>query len=618
MLTGLYPPEHGLITNGRGRLDASIPLLAETLKQSGYETAAFIASFVLHAKFGLNRGFDTYDDDLTNTDPTEQVLHRQRDGQRVVDRALAWLEKPRGEPFFCWVHLYDAHHPYQPHADRFGEQFRERPYDGEIAYVDLQVQRLRDYLKHHNLTQRTLIIVVGDHGESLGEHDENEHSLTLYDAALRVPWIWSGPGVAVAGRRVSQTVSLIDLSPTLLETLGLRQLGRCSGRSLGAALQGREFDGSDCYGATDDPLLGLGCAPVRSLATAEWKYIRTTEPELYNLGTDPHELQNLATSQPEQTQQMEARLAKLERQMTRRSGDEVQISAQEKRVLESLGYLGGGRSPDISRVPGEPLPDIKRILPLFNAVDAIQHQILEGHGIQAETAARELVARSPDFTEGQLVLGESLLLQSKYDECRELLEQILARNPDNSKAHFQRGMLESAQGHGAAAVGHFRKALQLKTETATLYNLAMTLMHLRQAGEAQGYFEEALDIDPTHVKAHIGLALLLTQNQRIEDALEHYRLALAYDEGSVEAHTNLAVLAIRQDHQEEALVHLARAAKLAPDNAETRANFGIYLLSCNRLNDAIAELTEAVLLQPNHPQAAKLLQEAKAMKARSK
>jgi arylsulfatase A-like enzyme len=246
MMTGLFPPEHGLLVNGRGRLGENVSTLAEVFRDAGYDTAAFLGSFVLHSKFGLDRGFKEYDDDMTNTDPTEDGLHRQRDGIWVVDSALAWLQKRRTKPFFCWVHLYDAHAPYLAHTEDFGDRFADSPYDGGIAYVDLQVQRLVNHLEGNGLTEQTLIVVVGDHGESLGEHDEKEHGLTLYGSVLRVPWIWAGPGATSAGRRVLQPVSLIDLRPTLLETVGLGEPSRASGRSLHAALVGRPIDPESC------------------------------------------------------------------------------------------------------------------------------------------------------------------------------------------------------------------------------------------------------------------------------------------------------------------------------------------------------------------------------------
>src|SRR6516162_4816189 len=158
LFTGLYPAENGVRSNGRGRLDAAVPTLAEVLKRRGYDTAAFVGSFVLAAKFGLNRGFQKYDDDFRPDEPADDELHRQRRGEAVVDSALTWLAGRKGRPFFCWVHLYDPHHPYVEHADLFGDEFAGRPYDAEIAYVDRQVGRLIDFLKARGLESRTLVV----------------------------------------------------------------------------------------------------------------------------------------------------------------------------------------------------------------------------------------------------------------------------------------------------------------------------------------------------------------------------------------------------------------------------------------------------------------------------
>lgn len=613
MFTGLYPPEHGLITNGRGRLDASVPTLAESLQRAGYDTAAFVASFVLHSKFGLERGFDTYDDDMTNTEPTEHGLHRQRDGKRVVDLAVNWLGQPRRKPFFCWVHLYDAHFPYQSHADEFGDEFQDRPYDGEIAYVDRQVRRLIDVIDK----EKTLIVVVGDHGESLGEHEEHEHSLTLYNATLRVPWIWSGHGVKPPGRSVSQIVSLVDLAPTVLNVLGQRALPKISGRSLQPALAGQDISGIDAYGMSDDPLFELGCAPLRSLATQEWKYIRSTESELYDLTSDPHELKNLAAEQPERQAELEARLAKLERGMSRRKSADVQLSPQEQRALESLGYLGGQKHDAAVPEDGTPLPDLKRILPLSNRVNKIKETLSERKPQEAETMARDLVAAAPEYVKGQLILAEVLLAESNYEECRQLLEQVLAGNPEEHAALFQLGLIDVVQNRRPDAVWKFQRALELSPlSIGVIYNLALTLLQLGHPAEAERYFEEALDVDPAYVDAHIGIGMALAARQRLEQAAKHYRLALDYDAKSVQAHTNLAVLLLQQQKLQEGGSHLAQAAKLDPDNAETRNNYGTYLMTIGRLDEAVQELSEAVRLKPDHPQAAGRLQQAQALQQR--
>jgi len=617
MMTGLYPPEHGLITNGRGRLDKNIPTLAEILRDAGYETGAFIGSFVLHSKFGLQRGFAAYDDDMTDTDPTEYGLHRQRDGRRVVDSALAWLEQPRRGPFFCWVHLYDAHDPYRAHADEFGDRFEDRPYDGEIAYVDRQIQRLVDHLQAKQLRERTLIVIVGDHGESLGEHDEEEHSLTLYNSVLHVPCLWAGRGATAKGRRVPQPVSLVDLRPTLLETVELRDRGQITGRSLRAALVGEEISPGECYSGTDDPLLEHGWSPLRSLTTTGWKYIRSTEVELYDLTTDPQELNNLAGARPEFVQEMEDRLTALEHSMVTRHGGEVELSPQERRALASLGYLGGKSSVQKPAVPGDVLPDVKRMLPIFNKAEAAHRLLFDGDAPAAEARLRELCREAPAYLPARLYLAEVLTRQENFAESRAVSESVLKLDPDNSDAHFQLAGVFSAQQNFVEAVAELRKALETKPNAVgVLYNLGQALVPLGQSEEAEEAFRQVLEQDPAFVNAHVALAILLTNQQRAGEAEPYYRQALKYSPNLAEAHGNLAILLAGQQRLAEAGEHFVEAVKLSPKNAELHFNYGTFLMVEGRLDEAIDALEEALRLNPQHPQAGARLQQARSVRGR--
>ena len=340
LFTGLYPSEHGIHTNGKSRLNDDIPTLAEACRDRGYDTGAFVASFVVDSKFGLDRGFQTYGDDLTGTEATEEVLHRSREGNVVIDEALGWLKSCTRNPFLCWVHLYDPHSPYLDHHDLFGERFHDRPYDAEIAYVDVQLGRLLDFLHTQKLEQQTLVIVVGDHGEGLDQHRERRHGQTLYNSVLHVPWIMSLPGTIPAGTRVTTPASLVDLYPTVLEALHLKASAKISGRSLLAAAKGNNLRARPLYAETDEPWIESGWSPLRCLISDEWKYIRTSKVELYDIRHDPDETRNLATELPGQVQFLESNLADLESSLLRAPGADVRLSSKEVQKLSGLGYLG--------------------------------------------------------------------------------------------------------------------------------------------------------------------------------------------------------------------------------------------------------------------------------------
>jgi arylsulfatase A-like enzyme/Tfp pilus assembly protein PilF len=615
LMTGLYPPEHGLLVNGRGRLDESLSTLAEVFRDAGYDTAAFLGSFVLHSKFGLDRGFRTYDDDMTNTDPTEDGLHRQRDGVWVVDAALAWLERRRTEPFFCWVHLYDAHAPYLTHSEDFGDRFQDSPYDGGIAYVDLQVRRLMNHLDTKGHKEQTLVVVVGDHGESLGEHDEKEHGLTLYGSVLRVPWIWAGRGVAGSGQRVPQPVSLTDLRPTLLETAGLREPRRASGRSLRAALVGRPIDSENCYSATDFPLLEHGWSPQRSLISENWKFIRSPEVELYDLTSDPQERDNLASTLPERAQELEDQLAALERTMTTRQGAAVELSPHEQRALASLGYLGGTSSKHPPAASREDLPDVKQMLPFYNKVEAAKSLLSDGNAPAAETSLRELIGDAPDYLPARAALAEALNGQKKLAESREVLEGVLAQDPESADAHFQLGWVCWQEEQRAEAVEEFRKALAIKPDAyAALLNMAEVLVQLGRTEEAEKTYRQLLEHDPLFVKGHLGLGKVLAAQKRPAEAEQHYREALRFTPTSPEAHDNLAILLAGQNRLAEAEAHFARAVELAPKSASVRSDYGMLLMQLGRRDEAIEAFAEALRLDPQYSRAKMRLQQAQSMR----
>ena len=242
MMTGRYPREHGLRVNGRGRLGGHHPTLASLFKERGYHTGAFVGSYALDSRFGLDRGFDVYVDDMSSEG--ESPPFELRAGV-VTDRALEWLAAGKRQPFFCWVHYFDPHDPYFPPKAFRGDDMD--PYDGEIAYVDSQVRRLLDWLERSGWMRRTVVIVVGDHGESFGEHRESGHTDFLYDTNLHVPLIFAHPTLAVGGGRVGGVVEVADLFPTIVQLVGLKLPKDVLSRSLADALGGGKLEPRVAY-----------------------------------------------------------------------------------------------------------------------------------------------------------------------------------------------------------------------------------------------------------------------------------------------------------------------------------------------------------------------------------
>jgi arylsulfatase A-like enzyme len=349
LFTGVLPPAHGVRDNA-DRLAPGRPTLAETLKANGFRTAAFVGSAVLDASRGLARGFDVYAEAAAPED-------RQRRGDEVMDAAIAWLEKNRPEKFFLWVHLYDPHRPYDPPAS-----YRSRapdPYIGEIVFADAQVGRLLDAIERRNATDRTVVVVAGDHGESLGEHGERDHGVFVYESVLRVPLIVRGPGI-VPGRTPT-VVRLVDVMPTVLQLAGIDP-PETHGVSLVPLLNGseRHLD-LEAYAESLYPRQ-FGWTPLRTLRDGRFKVIDAPRPELYDLARDPFEERNMYDTRRPLADAMLRRLRTLAAAGPSSAQEaDPDITPDAREDLAALGYVG---TPYQKRLQDSgPLPDPKDCMP---------------------------------------------------------------------------------------------------------------------------------------------------------------------------------------------------------------------------------------------------------------
>ncbi len=492
--TGLYPFEHGIFTNGNHGLAADIPTLAEVLAERGYATGAFIAAFVLNRVFGLDRGFETYDDDFDAPPTVEPPGDRKRSADQVIDRALAWLTTQltvhETKPFFCWVHLFDPHAEYLDHHETFGDRFRENPYDAEIAYVDLQLKRMIDFLDARRLTERTIIIVAGDHGEGLTEHRERWHGYMLYDSTLRVPLIVSGPHIR-SGQRVADPVSLVDLVPTALEYLDIPCPAAIGSRSLKPALSGENCPPTPCYAVSREAFLEEGWAPLSCLVTTEWKYIRTTRPELYDLQNDPGETMNLAEARADKLLELEQQLNDREANGVRRAGPAVTLSERERGNLASLGYSS---SPD-RKESHKSLPDIKDMLDRFDAFQSARELCVRGESESAVAPLYGLILSAPQYIAPRLLLAQLLKSRGRLEEAETQFRAILDVDPDHEETHEYLGNLYASRGQYELALTHLLEALDASPLSVNLHRTAGEVLNaLGRKREAVVHVQAAEDL----------------------------------------------------------------------------------------------------------------------------
>ncbi|NTV81603.1 MAG: sulfatase-like hydrolase/transferase, partial [Candidatus Aminicenantes bacterium] len=347
ILTGMYPTYHGVRVNGNTALNDDQTTLAEVFAARGYDTGAFIAAFVVDGRWGLKQGFTTYDDKLDMTRSKHIDLGAiQRPANQVMDSALGWLDGRKDRPFFAWIHLYDPHLPYEPpepYRSEYGVRGPAGLYGGEIAFMDEQIGRLTAWLERTGLDRSTVLVLVGDHGEGLGEHNEGSHGFYIYDYAMHVPLIVVAPLDGLAGKRVPVQVRTADVFPTVLDLAGLALGGETHGRSLVPRMfrpaSGRE---SPAYGESMAPNIQFGWSGLHVLRTSRYKYIDAPRPELFDIAVDPGEAMNLASQEPAVARTMKAELDKLMDE-TSRGAPSPQAANLDKETMErltALGYVG--------------------------------------------------------------------------------------------------------------------------------------------------------------------------------------------------------------------------------------------------------------------------------------
>ena len=531
LLSGLYPFAHGVRNNGNFRLDDSIPTVAMALRNAGFQTAAFVSAFVLDRQYGLDRGFTEYDDRFA----------LERRGDATAAAAASWFEHHAADrpPFFVWVHLYDPHDPYDP-PPPFRDAFSTRPYDGEIAFDDRVIGTLLDRLDASKLLASTLVAVVGDHGESLGEHREATHGMFVYEAAARVPMIIWRPGT-VPARRITPLVRTIDLAPTLLALADTRGLDGIEGRSLLPLVEGRSPAGANgAYAETYFPRLFMNWSPLRSLRDDRWKFIDAPVPELYDLSTDPGETTNLGPREP-------ARLAAMRRALDQLTGGteglqtSVAIDRETSEKLAALGYVGavsggsvgsdearGSSRSEMNARRGAARPDPKAMIDVFNQLRAANTDIQARRYREAETAGRGALQRDPENAFALMIVGRAELEQGRYRDAIAHYRRYTELLPTSADAHHWTAVCYSRMNEVAAALAEEDAALALDSRHAEAHALRGGLLaRLGRADEAVSALRHAVDAAPGNVGFQVGLGRLLVSARRFEDAQVVIAAALA-------------------------------------------------------------------------------------------
>jgi choline-sulfatase len=440
--------------------------LASVLRRQGYRTAAFLGCVFLERQMGLDQGFDVYDSPFQfealsplsgsmffgATPENPYAVRDRRDGALVTRAATQWLAENRNRPVFAFVHLFDLHKPYKLEAE--ARQRGISGYDAEIEYVDRLLGAFKKTLVEQGWWDRSLVVLLSDHGEGLGQHGESAHGYFVYESTLWVPLILHWPsGTTGYPPRPSQPAGLIDLAPTILDFLRVPPPPSFRGKSLLAAT------GADpaVYGETLHTYDSFGWSPLRSLRVGPYKYIDAPRPELYNLQADPHEQVNLAGKDPARAQALRSQLMQLLARYAPRRPSSPSQDSEQARALQSLGYLSGGPR---TRLAG-PRPDPKDRLPEFRQYESAQADLASGRRVQAIATLRQLLAHDPDNVLARRDLGSACLDQGDYANARTALQKVLTAAPGDYVAQFELGLADQGLKLFPEALEHLETACRI-------------------------------------------------------------------------------------------------------------------------------------------------------------
>ena len=540
ILTGLLPSSHG-VTDFAVPLSPTYPTWADLLHQQGYHTAAFIGAVILDSKMlapGLDRGFDYYDNFPQHSQTKSRWGRLERRGMDVVERAETWLSAHPQGPHFVWVHLYDPHDPYEPPAP-YSQIYKDRLYDGEIAYADSALANFMQYLKKNRWYENSLIVVVGDHGEGLGEHHEDTHGIFLYDSTTHVPLILKTPRSAGGTKMkvVEAQVRTTDILPTVLDLTRNPAPAKLDGESLRLYFSGMNADASErtVFGETDYPLR-FGWAPLRSARGQGLKFIEAPRPELYDFRQDAMEVANQYEPWNVQVKRFRVMLAEIRAKAPPGGDSRGSIGQATIDELKALGYLGSADAGSATNVPQPSLlPDPK---------DKIEEQNLLHRAMIASEDRRDAAAR-------------------------EYLRNVLQLDPKSHTALRQLGELELRSGDYVKSAQHLKQALEVRpNDAAAAFYGGQALEKTHDLPGARDALEASLKLMPGQIGARLLLGQVYLALKNAKAAEDQFEAILLLQPSSIEGQLGWSKAQIAEEHFNEAAQQLEALSKLQPRNAD--------------------------------------------------
>ncbi len=576
IFTGKYPFHNGVRDNNIYKLSEQNVTLAEILGDRGYLTTAFIGSYILSNEFGLAQGFHFYNDKFVK--PKQKgmlpVDRRASEISFLVDEWLTAVQDViREDPFFLWLHYYDPHADYDPpHPYKTAYS---NPYDGEIAYTDDWIGFFFDSLKSRDLWDNTLIVLTGDHGESLGEYGEMTHGMFIYRPATHVPLILHFPGHLPAGKRIANRVSSVDIMPTVLDLLEIGTDTHFDGISLSGLIRGElASSGRAVYSEAFIPK-GFNWSELKGIRKDDWFFIDAPNPELYMVGANGREKENLYEKDRGTAGRMDADLQTLTASENKEIAEHVDVDEEMTKKLQALGYFVANENTLTGSLPEAPRPDPKEMIAYFNLYQRAESLIARGETEAGVELLEKVVEKDPDNPRFLVDLGSAMIDLDRYDEAKAHLEHAIDINENNQQAQFLLGSIYREQGRANDALDAFRKTIALNPKH---------FMALQQSGlihieglrwdEAADCMQKCLELRPDDpiVLNNLGYIEIIGR-ERVEDGIQLIRKALEKHPDNPSLLFSLGTALKKAGKYQEAAEHLKRALEITPDKTEYQREY---------------------------------------------
>jgi len=598
LFTSNYPFATGIEDNGQ-ELRPNTVTLAAVLKAHGYHTAAFIGGFVLDRRFGLGQGFDHYDSSFDlHRQPGRDPGEIKRFGEDVARAATVWLKDNSDQSFFLFLHLYDLHTPYNfPATFRLGNG--ETEYDAEVRYVDKVLGSFWEFLSQNHILEKTLVVLISDHGEGLGEHGEGTHGYFIYQSTLWVPLIIHWPaGAGSFPQRVDQPASLLDVAPTILQFAGVPRPSQFRGQGLLGLLKPGTGQGQrEIYSESLYAHYHFACSSLVSLRVGRYKYIEAPKPELYDLVGDPTEKHNLYGEHKSMALALRERLLSLRSRIgqTPSTGGRPLDSETVARLM-SLGYVAlsspHAESPSMGADPKDRITS-------YEEYGHALAMASSGHLEESNSLLERLLTKYPDLEEPRMTLGLNYQRLGEHAKAAMNFREVLKASPFDARAHYNLAVSYVALHQLNQATKELQAALAISPNYAGAEDLFGTVcFQERDLDQAQSHFRHVLTVDPNDFYAHYNLGALAAVQKQWDQAEDHLQAALKADPHDPDAHNTLGSVYLERGDLAQASTEFGEAIRLNPKSASAHYNLGLLLERQSKQSEATQEFRRALASDP--------------------